>query len=524
MKLPSLAIAAAAACFFARPASTSPSCSQDLETILGQQINARSTTGFIASGPLNNDWREVSIDGQGPYRVFYRRDQAGERQSVIRLAQSGETTEWRFRDGCLMQGRVTQASLPDDRELTELLRSNGAGLIYLWSPSLPFSVQGLDVIREIAAHEGLPLKILKESAASSELRTLGAFNHFPALLVYRAGHLTSSAHIGFRGRDEWTRIIHDELSQEPVYTSGSASEALQDAEKKLAALWELRLNTGTRFREIRSYPIAEEFGNSAFFQVVPDHPFVVDYSYRNRYQVHLIDLRSGATTPSRWVGGDPYPFPDGRVVLLPERTHPGPRLQFTTLEELSKPGGGTPFFTDERERDWYYGSAGYLDSPLPGVHTLRVLTKLAEMTINDYRVDFNGTSPVMKRLGDRKSVCRSVPGGGPVLSRDASLFTILDARAGLSIYQLPADPSDECPLVQSLGFLSAKTAWDTDSSDQIAISTQNANYVYRISTRELKLLPSERAGCTHLSRARIVGHNQVLLVCEKPRMHVLYGY
>ncbi len=116
---------------------------------------------------------------------------------------------------CLLQGAVT-ADLPPtpfhDRDLGSLLREHASGVIYLWSPHMPYSVQGAREAREVAQALGirsvllldpyaepalagsaarssrLPARALRRMRAGA-LSRMGATQHFPTAVVFAAGRV-----------------------------------------------------------------------------------------------------------------------------------------------------------------------------------------------------------------------------------------------------------------------------------------------------------------------------------------------
>ena len=126
-----------------------------------------------------------------------------------------------------------------DRDLRALVR-NRTGLIYLWSPNMPYSyldirqgTMGLPAIRQIAAEMNLPLTVLLDPGAnyrhalrvtgsspwlgptdarlvrSIELSFRALLNHYPVLLAYRDGKLARFGYPGIGTREEYHHYIKD---------------------------------------------------------------------------------------------------------------------------------------------------------------------------------------------------------------------------------------------------------------------------------------------------------------------------
>lgn len=130
-----------------------------------------------------------------------------------------------------------------DRELRKLLRENSRGLIYVWSPNMPYSYQqridgksGVEIVKEVAQKLKLKVTVVLDPAASpgnarqiiaqhdymkpESLRSahsielaLRAMNtHYPALIVYANGKLSRHGYPGLGTVQEYTSYIRGELN------------------------------------------------------------------------------------------------------------------------------------------------------------------------------------------------------------------------------------------------------------------------------------------------------------------------
>lgn len=117
--------------------------------------------------------------------------------------------------GCLVLGAASAAlSPPDfhDRDLDSLLHEQGSGVLYLWSPHMPYSVQGAREARQVADALGIrPVLLLDPYAEpalagstarvnrlpagalrrmrAGRLSRMGATQHFPTAVVFAAGRV-----------------------------------------------------------------------------------------------------------------------------------------------------------------------------------------------------------------------------------------------------------------------------------------------------------------------------------------------
>ena len=122
-----------------------------------------------------------------------------------------------------------------DRDLHTLLEADYSagtgGLIYSWSPHMPYSVKGLAEIAELARRRGLQLVPLldpqadlelAEAAVPAELPTLrrldsrvlidrGLSLHYPALLVFSQGSLGDTVLPGYTSPERYDRFVSEQL-------------------------------------------------------------------------------------------------------------------------------------------------------------------------------------------------------------------------------------------------------------------------------------------------------------------------
>jgi hypothetical protein len=87
-----------------------------------------------------------------------------------------------------------------DDDFHHLLSEHQAGIIYLWSPFMPLSSLGRDEIGPIAEELSVNLTTLLDPYADScptadplmdsqKLMSLGMLDHYPAVALYKNGHL-----------------------------------------------------------------------------------------------------------------------------------------------------------------------------------------------------------------------------------------------------------------------------------------------------------------------------------------------
>lgn len=131
-----------------------------------------------------------------------------------------------------------------DRDVRQLLDENSKGIIYIWSPNMPYSYQqrlkgksGVEIVREIGQKLGLKVTVVLDPAASGgyarqlvsqhsymrpeslrsvqsiELSLRSMRTHFPALIVYANGRLARHGYPGLGTAEEYTKYIRGELNE-----------------------------------------------------------------------------------------------------------------------------------------------------------------------------------------------------------------------------------------------------------------------------------------------------------------------
>lgn len=123
-----------------------------------------------------------------------------------------------------------------DRYLSRLLKENSTGIIYAWSPSMPFSVQGGRVITEVGKRLGIPVFFVLDPHADPELAqrsvaTLGGNTeamrslqsielfqrgvgvHYPAIVLFENHKILGRSLPGVKREDVYIRLIQERLSK-----------------------------------------------------------------------------------------------------------------------------------------------------------------------------------------------------------------------------------------------------------------------------------------------------------------------
>jgi hypothetical protein len=166
------------------------------------------------------------------------------RPSVARI--DPERTTWvSFDRQCGMSSTITATELPaarrdalSDDELRQILASARQGVVYLWSPHMPLSVDGYPSVREVADRLGITFIGLLDPMADSDyasnvaaaaglpsdaLRTFRSVElmarqltlHAPSLLVFSEAEFKGVALPGYRETAMYEAVIRRQLAEGP---------------------------------------------------------------------------------------------------------------------------------------------------------------------------------------------------------------------------------------------------------------------------------------------------------------------
>jgi hypothetical protein len=109
-----------------------------------------------------------------------------------------------------------------DSQLASLLETQKAGVIYIWSPHMNYSVLGRRVIKQVCRDLGVHLTTLVDPNANekgdknqaSELMKLGAGIHFPSLHLFSNGVLLPDNLMGAKSYTDYKSYIAKQLKLE----------------------------------------------------------------------------------------------------------------------------------------------------------------------------------------------------------------------------------------------------------------------------------------------------------------------
>ncbi|MEZ5291920.1 MAG: hypothetical protein R2745_12615 [Vicinamibacterales bacterium] len=162
-------------------------------------------------------------------------DARGPRTTVLTRVTAGAITRVEWSAACAtVETRRDRTPVPGprftDRDLAERLSAGDAGVIYVWAPHMPLSIDAAGALREAAARRRLPVEIVLHPDAdrafaarvadehgwdaaalrvadSVELTFRDVFVHAPAAQAWANGRLVGSAYPGGHTADEYGRYL-----------------------------------------------------------------------------------------------------------------------------------------------------------------------------------------------------------------------------------------------------------------------------------------------------------------------------
>ncbi len=300
---------------------------------------------------------------------------------------------------------VIALALPfTDGELNRVMRNHPRGLIYVWSPHMPLSVQGLPEARALAKEMGLAFTAVVDAhaaapagdwtLASPKLLRLGVANHYPAMVIHRHGRLLPHYVQGYEPPAGLRRYLSDIL-QDRMGGQGRDKNAVPVA----------TLVPGLFPKAVtRAFPLDGVI--NYFFKVAPDAHHLA-YNLGSNY---LMRLDTGATTrvPGPF---DPVFTPDSAGMVLISSG-----FSLYTIDDLWRDGSSTqPRYSDHEIGGVYHstGDLGLID----GVPHFRMITESGgSHSLRDYAWDPART--VAAPRGAVRGICSNYQLKLPMLSKD----------------------------------------------------------------------------------------------------------
>lgn len=123
-----------------------------------------------------------------------------------------------------------------DKDITEMVTKNETGIIYIWAPEMPYSIDGIDEIKKSATIMNTNLTVLLSPVSdfelakkiikkrklnsdylirhdSNQLHLRGVDLHYPSLVTYRDKKLNRYARHGYEPEQYFTAYLKEEFSK-----------------------------------------------------------------------------------------------------------------------------------------------------------------------------------------------------------------------------------------------------------------------------------------------------------------------
>jgi hypothetical protein len=352
-----------------------------------------------------------------------------------------------------------------DARLRDLLHRDSGGMIYVWSPRMPLSIQGIAEARAAARSLGIAFTAVVAEADSAELlgvdssltHTLGSLElvyrnatiHYPTATFYRDGAIRGSAIPGYHSRETYAAFAREQLEANPG-TTGST---------EAPTFWvDHKANVAT----VRSAETVRPVG--FFFKPVAGSDLV---SYTSQVGSYLFDL---VTRREQRIPGnvDPVPTPDGRFI-----TRPG--LMFYPTAALVA-GDTVPMFVD-RDLPDEYQTMSILKQARDAVRYRVVTGWRTGVRYRDYDVSFDaaGKPTHIQPLGQTMNPCADRSFALPISSKalGSKEMGLYDNKTQTNrIVEITDD--GQCVDRLDLGFASGKLAFSYDGA-AVAFATSRVD-------------------------------------------------
>lgn len=406
-------------------------------------------------------------------------------------------------------------------------------LVYLWSPSMPLSLHGMEEITQTAEVMGVPLSMIptsalhgsaggggsQDKALGAGLVAAGATVHFPSVVVFDRGSPRGNAIVGYRRSEGYRRLL------EPRLAALAAGEVGDPAPIGAPAPPLTGVGTGgSEALDIRvrwTYPMpAPALG--AFFRRVPGTRFI---TFTQSERVHLLDLK----TSERLLGPgfvDFVPSPDGKLFVTPGPGATG--LEFYVASEVFRlarrgtPNQFTTAFTDPLMAD-QYPSVGILAEAPDGMRTTyRILVSwFAGLAVRDYEVrwDQRGSATVTP-LTPKIAACPGMGLSIPIMSKDGREIAARDEATGTTkVFRLNGEGG--CTELFDIGRQTSKVGF-SDDGRLIAYSSPNgsgrramSSTTYVLDRQDMRITTIPNSESVGLVIPEVIGADSLLILVRE---------
>jgi len=193
----------------------------------GNRKAAQFTFELKANQPL----QMVKREGSELVRVNFTPESCVEELALTRINPGQGLAE--------PEAQVVDSSLQaqdfSNSDLAKIIDKNKTGIIYVWSPHMPFSVDGIVRIKKVAENLQIPLEFLVDpnahphslsvayakqannlqlpllSMKAQDLMQLGGLNHYPVLFIYKDGKLVPKMIPGLETESDYQAKVSELL-------------------------------------------------------------------------------------------------------------------------------------------------------------------------------------------------------------------------------------------------------------------------------------------------------------------------
>lgn len=181
----------------------------------------KTSNNWIREAPLEDNSEFYRSKSEIPNTWIYLSINKSEKRAKIFKKNSLETKRAEFSNqDCSPQLLVEQAKKPlrangvkafDDEALNKAV-ANGEGVIYVWSPHMPLSIEGKEEARKAAESLGLKyLQVEEEELASPDLMARGVTRHYPSIVMFSNSRVSPIAYLGKKTVEQYQRYMSREL-------------------------------------------------------------------------------------------------------------------------------------------------------------------------------------------------------------------------------------------------------------------------------------------------------------------------
>lgn len=410
-------------------------------------------------------------------------------------------------------------------------------VVYVWSPSMPLSRQGISEITEATTAIGLPLSVVPASALQTPsasantslawartealqvgLVSAGATVHFPSIVVFNGDRAEGSAIVGYKRSRGYKEVLQTRLAALAARKMQGPAPIGPPAGTRTLAFSAAEAQTDVRV--LWTYPMVPAPG--AFFRRVPGTRFIT-FDQDGKVWIKNLETDELLQGPG-YV--DFVPTPEGRLFVTPGQGGHG--LEFYVASEVLRSARAKvpsqPIFADREMAD-QYPSVGILEENADGRRTTYriLLVWFAGLALRDYQVHWRADgSADIAPLTPRTAACPGMHLSTPMLSKDAHEIAARDEATGTTkIYQLEADGS--CRELFDIGRQTSKVAFSDDgtliafSSPDVSAGPGSRSSTYVLNRRDMRTTRIPGSESFGLVIPELVGLDSLLvLVRERP--------